>query len=439
MGIMRPSIVISALTAVWLGGAALVSAQDAQAGSVADQADPLSSDPNDPGNLLREIQRQDANREALFQVSPLGRLRNHTTRAKRVFYDATGIKLGTAFNSAGQTLSNALPGTDRSGVATDNDFIAKWELLNKGKPTHGGVYFQLQGRWEYDTTGPQTLGFESLASAIGTANTYSAYNPTYLVRNLYWQQGSEKAGWAYRVGKITPDATLDSSPNLAPTTTFLSTGSTGPFANALPDSGLGLLAVAFLTDRIALGGLVSDANADRFNWGNIDAGDFYTAGELRIKFFPNDPKVGGTKVTLWHNDGTKGGIPLNGSTGREGWGIFAKHEHPLSRDGKTVGIVKGGYGFNKSSFYEKQVGAYLLRYDPPAPIAVQNDLFGVGFNWAKPPQVGTRDEYSVEVFYRFPVFPVVDATFAYQAVINPARTTEIDNASAFSLRLRTTF
>lgn len=414
-------------------------AQDARAAAGTSQGDPLCSDPNDPGNLLRDIDRQDAEKKALFEVSPLGGLRIRTTRAKEALYNAFGIRTGLAFNSAGQALSNALPRAARSGVATDNDFVAKWELLNKGKPTHGGVYFQLEGRWEYDTTGPQTLGFESLASAIGTANTYSAYNPTYLVRNLYWQQGSEEAGWAYRIGKITPDVLLDSSPNLAPTTTFLSKASTGPFANALPDSGLGILAAVFLTDRIALSGLVSDANANRFSWGDIGAGDFYTAGELRVTFFPNDPKVGGTKITLWHNDGTKGGIPLNGSTGREGWGVFAKHEHSLSSDGKTVGIVKGGYGFNESSFYEKQVGAYLLRYDPPAPIAVQDDLFGVGFNWAKPPQVGTRDEYSVEVFYRFPVFPVVDATLAYQAVINPARTTEIDNASAFSLRLRTTF
>lgn len=55
---MKSSIAISALLAVWLGGANLVMAQDARTGSVTDQVDPLSSDPSDPGNLLREIEKR---------------------------------------------------------------------------------------------------------------------------------------------------------------------------------------------------------------------------------------------------------------------------------------------------------------------------------------------------------------------------------------------
>ena len=70
---------------------------------------------------------------------------------------------------------------------------------------------------------------------------------------------------------------------------------------------------------------------------------------------------------------------------------------------------------------------------------LKNDLVGVGFNWAKTPVSGTRSEYNVEVFYRFPVFPSVDMTLSYQSVINPAFTRDIDHASVFSLRLRTTF
>jgi len=53
--------------------------------------------------------------------------------------------------------------------------------------------------------------------------------------------------------------------------------------------------------------------------------------------------------------------------------------------------------------------------------------------------IGSRDEYNFEAFYRFPLFPLVDATLSYQSVIHPALTTELDHASAFSLRLRTTF
>jgi len=42
-------------------------------------------------------------------------------------------------------------------------------------------------------------------------------------------------------------------------------------------------------------------------------------------------------------------------------------------------------------------------------------------------------------FYRFPVFPTVDMTLHYHAIINPALDPTNDLAHAFSLRLRTTF
>jgi hypothetical protein len=71
------------------------------------------------------------------------------------------------------------------------------------------------------TAGVGTL----LGSLIQTANTFDPYTPAFLLRNLYWQQGSEEAGWAYRIGKITPDATLSTSAHLAAATTFLTTAS----------------------------------------------------------------------------------------------------------------------------------------------------------------------------------------------------------------------
>jgi len=76
---------------------------------------------------------------------------------------------------------------------------------------------------------------------------------------------------------------------------------------------------------------------------------------------------------------------------------------------------------------------------PFDPIRIKNDLFGIAFNWVESVVAGSRDEYNFETFYRFPIFPAVDATLSYQSVIDPAFTTEIDHASAFSFRLRTTY
>jgi porin len=440
MAIMKSSIAISVVLTGLLSWSSLAMAQNTRTSSSHHQGDPLSSDPQDPGNVLREVEQFDAEREALFPVSPLGGFRDRTNRAKQIIYEATGIKMGLVLQNVGQGLSEVLPGKADIGTATDLDFVAKRELIHKGKPNHGGVYWQLQGRWDYGTTGPQTLGFDSLASAGGTANMWSAYTPsTFLTRNLYWQQGSQEAGWAYRVGKITPDQTLMTSANISPVTTFLPNVGTCLCSMGIPDSGLGGVGGWFPNDRIRVLGLVSDSNANRQNFGDIGADDYYTAGEFGIKIAPMTQNAGYSKVALWHNDGTKNGLPINMSTGREGWGFSVLLEQELTSDGRAVGIFRYGKSYNNPAIFKQQAGLSLVLKDPGDPIRLKNDLVGVAFNWVESPVTNSRDEYNFEVFYRFPIFPAVDTTLSYQSIFDPALTTKIDHASAFSLRVRTTY
>ena len=81
------------------------SAQNAATASDDNHGGGISSDPTDPGVLLQDIQQRATQREALFPVSPLGRLRDHTDRAKQRIYDATGIKLGLVLQNVAQWLS----------------------------------------------------------------------------------------------------------------------------------------------------------------------------------------------------------------------------------------------------------------------------------------------------------------------------------------------
>lgn len=157
-----------------------------------------------------------------------------------------------------------------------------------------------------------------------------------------------------------------------------------------------------------------------------------------MKLWPRTENAGYSKITFWHNDGTSDGEALNGNLGPEGWGFFLKFEQELTDDGKVIGVVKYGWSDNDSALYEQQAGAYLLLYEPIGPARLGNDLVGVGFNWADATP-GARDEYSLEAFYRFPLFPHVDVTFLYQSIWDPALDLGIDHAQAFSLRIRTTF
>ena len=89
--------------------------------------------------------------------------------------------------------------------------------------------------------------------------------------------------------------------------------------------------------------------------------------------------------------------------------------------------------------FEEQAGLQFLLYEPRFSTRLKNDVVGAGANWVQSPEDGTRDEYNVEIFYRFPMFPSVDTTLSYQSVINPAFSREVDHASVFSLRFRVVF
>lgn len=396
-------------------------------------------DPDDPHNLLPAVKERGAQKESVFRFSPLKGLHEATDQAKQDLYDATHIKIGFAANHLFQWLSESLSGEDTWGTATDMDIFGTWELINRGEPTQGQVYFGLEGRWNYGTTGPETLGTVSLGSLNQTGNTFEAYQPAVIFRHLYWQQGSKEAGWVYRIGKINPDSTLDTSAHISANTSFLSTAGVGAFANAFPDTGLGVMVGKSFSDEVALIGLVSDANGDRTDFGDIGEGDFYKAIELAVKINPKTPNAGYSKVTLWHTDGTKDGLPSNGQTGPDGWGYFLKHEQELTEDGRAIGILKYGQSFEDSAFYEQLAGAYFLLYDPTGLGQLKNDLFGVGYSWAQATESTARSESSIETFYRFPIYSRVDMTLSYQSVINPALDPDNDHASVFSIRLRTTF
>lgn len=403
------------------------------------QGSGLNDAPDDPDNLLNLIDERRAQKNSLIRFSELESIHDASDRGKKNLDNAIHLNLGFAFTHLFQWLSEAPLAEDTTwGMASGLDFLGTLVLANRGGPKQGQFFFQMQGRWEYGTTGPERLGTVGVGSVIGTANTFAAYSPIFLLRNLYWQQGSKEAGWIYRIGKITTDATLSTSAYIASPLTFLPTAGTGPFANALTDSGLGIAAAWFINDRLKLLGIISDANADRYNWGDITAGDFYKALEFGVKIAPRTAKAGYSKITLWHTDATEYGQAVNGHLGPEGWGFFLKHEQELSSDGRAVGILRYGKSFNESAVYEQQFGAHFILNNPTGLTKLQHDLMGVAFNWAQANIPGTKGEYNVELFYRFPLLPHLDLSLSYQSIIKPALDPENKHASAFGLRLRTT-
>ena len=406
----------------------------------------LTTDLQDPVVELRRIrQRRQIVRErgdSLFLTSPLTPLRERIIAAEKSIYESTNLKFGTSGNHLFQGLTDENPGTDDYGMSSFMITTATWDGFKKGTPCQGEVTISIEGRWNYGPPDPVTLGAQGLSTSLFTANPFTTYTPTFLVRNLFWRQGSREAGWRYRMGRVTPDQFLASSRHVTPLDTFLPIG-TGAFVIALPDSGLGWIGGLYLTENINIAGVVHDANADRTNFGDLGEGDLFKAVELQAKIFPFTENAGYSKVTFWHTDGTADGQPLNGSTGVEGWGVYIKLEQELTRDGRLIAVGRWGKSDKESAVYNKLAGAHLVLYDPFKSgryerMGFESDVVGLGYDWGD--AVGAdQDESDVEVFYRFPLLPEMDMTVAYQAIFNPGFDATKDFGSAISIRLRSTW
>jgi carbohydrate-selective porin OprB len=82
-------------------------------------------------------------------------------------------------------------------------------------------------------------------------------------------------------------------------------------------------------------------------------------------------------------------------------------------------------------------------------VDLAGDRLGLGASWVDPAVSEGRDEYNLEVYYRFPLFPNLDVTLDAQYMIDPALipivedsspgTKTFDDLFAFTVRFRTTF
>jgi hypothetical protein len=402
-------------------------------------ATPITDNPADGENQLANALERRTQKKALFPTEPLGFLRNGFGSISDRVYDKTGLRLTLGVHNAWQWYDNQQSGFPDKGSAMDIDFNGRWELVNRGEPNEGGIFFNVDGRWNWTDFGPQTLGFSGIGAAGGTANSFAEYAPALILRQIYWWQGSEEAGWSLRIGKATVDGLFMASRHLNPNTTFLSNVGTTPNVDASPDSGLAIIGNYAFNENWSILARISDANADRYDFGSPGAGDYHKGAELQWRRNKTAARATTVKVSGWHTDGTKDGKPANANTGSDGYGFTAFFEHELADDGRPVVIGRYGKSYDGAAIWDQQVGLSFLLYQPLGPLRFETDVFGAAINSVDSATPGTPRETNYEIFYRFPLFLNVDLTLNYQYIDNPATNTEYDNASAFALRLVTTF
>jgi Carbohydrate-selective porin, OprB family len=396
-------------------------AQTNTATPVANQS--ISESSEDINAKLNERERA----KAVFSRDPLEPVHNAWDAATRKLYEAIGIDLGFDITGLYQNASKVLPGADDHGFVVDYDFFGRWDLVNRGGAWPGSLYFATEQRKPYTDTTPAELR-QSIGSVMGTIDGFN--DQPFLLTNLFWRQGTKEDGFMYQVGRFSPDGIVNVSQYNNPNTNFHPIGLVGSLTISFPAHGYGAAAVLYPSENTFITALISDANGNKRNSGDIGQHEFFKAAEFGYKPNFGGPFEGRHALTVWHVDEReKRGVP-------EGHGIALKLEQDVTRGGNVIAMARYSRSFGGASAYVEQASAYLIVKNL---LNLESDELGLSAGWADPTNPLFRNEYIAEVFYSLPVTPELDVTASVQVIFNPAANPGDDRAAVGSVRFRKTF
>ena len=105
---------------------------------------------------------------------------------------------------------------------------------------------------------------------------------------------------------------------------------------------------------------------------------------------------------------------------------------------KWLPFVRGGYTEDGGSILQKSISVGSGYY-----WAKTSDLIGLAFNWGQPNETtwgsGLRDQYTVELFYRWQLGQQLAVTPDLRLLIDPASNPEASQIWVFGLRARLAF
>lgn len=199
----------------------------------------------------------------------------------------------------------------------------------------------------------------------------------------------------------------------------------------LPNQGLGGVVRFMFTPKYYIMAGMADVNGDPTRPFDIFSSFINTAQYLshvevgRISSW-DDRYANNTHLTFWHADESN----LMGTP--EGWGLAFSWSQTFSR---WLLFARAGYSEGAGSFLRESVsigGGYQFKS--------RNDYFGIGLNWGQPPKEvvegSTKNQYTLETYYRVQLISQVSIWPSFQLLVNPAYRPEEETLWLLGLRLR---
>jgi len=302
-----------------------------------------------------------------------------------------------------------------------------WTAMGRGTPGDGALVFKIEDR----SAIAGKISTQALGPSLGYAGVFSStYSDAGLVlTNLYWRQHFAGGRGGFVIGQVDSYDYVNVNSLASPWTAFTNLAFEQQPAFAGPPQGLGAAVRWRLNDNWQVLGGFADANGDPSEPFK-KAGDFFDTHEtfkhIAIGWNPNwgDRYDRSLQFTFWQVDardeaGVEGGhgvaFAASGHTGQ--WRPFVRVAYakdagtPLDR---TISVGTG---------YDARGG---------------RDLAGLGVSWGRAPD-NSRDQYTLEAFYRLDITGFLQLTPQIQYVVDPANDPATDDILVVGARLRVFF
>jgi len=352
------------------------------------------------------------------QEGTLAEFRAH----KKELEASTGLAYG--FDNHTQYLGTDADKSPSDAASNVFRYYGTWTATGRGTPNNGALVFKIENRSAIGNhISTQALG-PSLGYAGVFSSTYSDAGTA--LTNLYWRLRFADGRGSFVIGQVDVYDYVNVNALASPWTAFTNLAFQQQPTFAGPGQGLGAALLWRLNDDWAVLGGFANANGDASDPVDSAKKLFDTGETFKHIAMGWSPEWGKRfdqlmQLTLWQVDE------------REAAGVESGRGVAFAasgRRGEWRPFLRAGYADGADAMLDRAI-SFGLGYDARG----GKDLAGLGLSWGRAPD-NSRDQYTLEGFYRYDMTDFIQLTPEIQYIANPANDPTTDNILVLGFRLR---